>query len=219
LAGVEGLGINEHYYFGRLNVNGSRDASFQPAPTHFGGGDGRVSNIKILADGRVLVHGFFELLAGQPSTNFARLNASGVLDTTFKTLERPNFSPFAVQADGKILACAYFGSYGLAILRLLPNGGLDTTFQVFVFSLGGGNPSVGGLAVQADGKILVTGQFDTVGNQPAYSGDQPRTNIARFNHDGSLDSSFNVQVVGLLYDFALQADVKIIIRCIFNHLN
>jgi hypothetical protein len=40
------------------------------------------------------------------------------------------------------------------------------------------------LAVQADGKILVGGSFNTLGGQPRYS-------LGRLNVDGTLDSSFN----------------------------
>src|SRR5437764_856618 len=50
------------------------------------------------------------------------------------------------------------------------------------------NPGVGGnvvsLAVQADGKILVGGDFTTLGGQS-------RTGIGRLNIDGTLDASFN----------------------------
>src|SRR6516225_3190083 len=40
-------------------------------------------------------------------------------------------------------------------------------------------------AVQWDGKILIGGYFDSILGQP-------RTNIARLNADGSLDTSFNL---------------------------
>jgi uncharacterized delta-60 repeat protein len=46
-----------------------------------------------------------------------------------------------------------------------------------------GYGTVNGLALQPDGKILIGGSFDTVE-------DIGRTNIARLNHDGSLDTSF-----------------------------
>src|SRR5438445_7846083 len=46
------------------------------------------------------------------------------------------------------------------------------------------NDYVTSLAVQADGKILVGGNFSTLGGQS-------RTNIGRLNADGKLDTSFN----------------------------
>ena len=46
-----------------------------------------------------------------------------------------------------------------------------------------GYGSVNALALQPDGKILVGGSFDTVA-------DIGRTNLARLNHDGSLDTNF-----------------------------
>ena len=68
------------------------------------------------------------------------------------------------------------------------------------------NPGAGGysdttvcsLAVQADGKILVGGDFTTLGGQT-------RTNIARLNADGTLDSTFNSGANGVVISLAVQA--------------
>jgi len=57
------------------------------------------------------------------------------------------------------------------------NPGTGVTSQQF------GSPTVYALAVQADGKILIGGTFDTVE-------DVGRTNIARLNPNGSLDTNF-----------------------------
>src|SRR2546426_6585154 len=48
----------------------------------------------------------------------------------------------------------------------------------------GANGPVNSMAVQADGKILVAGGFNTLGGES-------RTNIGRLNADGTLDTSFN----------------------------
>jgi len=52
-----------------------------------------------------------------------------------------------------------------------------------VFNLGAPS-SVHGLAVQPDGKVLISGEFDTLGGQN-------RTNLGRVNSDGTLDLTFN----------------------------
>ncbi len=57
--------------------------------------------------------------------------------------------------------------------RLNPDGSLDNTFNCGVSTLS----AVGGLAVQQDGKILVAGEFTTLGGQS-------RTNLGRLNNTG-----------------------------------
>jgi uncharacterized delta-60 repeat protein len=75
------------------------------------------------------------------------------------------------------------------------------------------------LAVQADGKILVGGYFTAVGGQP-------RTNLARLNVDGTLDTGFNPGMGGdfggcywcysHVLSLALQADGKILVGGFFT---
>ena len=77
---------------------------------------------------------------------------------------------------------------------------LDPTF---------GNPNVNdvvkALAVQPDGKIVIGGQFTSVGGQS-------RNNVARLNSDGSLDTSFaDPNVSGPVFTVALQPDGNIVI--------
>ncbi len=60
------------------------------------------------------------------------------------------------------------------------------------------------VAVQADGKILLGGDFTTVGGTP-------RNHIARLNADGTLDTGFNPNANGDVYSVAVQADGKILL--------
>src|SRR5258708_14278785 len=87
----------------------------------------------------------------------------------------------AVQADGKILAGGAFITLGgqsrNTIGRLNADGSLDSRFNPGPSSLG---YLVYSLAVQADGKIVVGGDFTTLGGQS-------RTNIGRLNTNGTLD--------------------------------
>src|SRR6266851_1591525 len=64
-------------------------------------------------------------------------------------------------------------------------------------------PNVSSLAVQADGKILVGGDFTTLGGQS-------RLCIGRLNADGTLDTSFNPGADYLVNSLAVQADGKIL---------
>ena len=67
--------------------------------------------------------------------------------------------------------------------RLNADGSLDTSFNP------GANGAVYAVAVQPDGKILVGGDFTTLGG--GGTGTTPRNHIGRLNADGSLDTSFN----------------------------
>jgi len=60
------------------------------------------------------------------------------------------------------------------------------------------------LAMQADGKIVVGGQF-------SWLGGQPRSYIGRLNPDGSLDTDFNPGANNWVLALAVQADGKILV--------
>ena len=108
----------------------------------------------------------------------------------------------AVQEDGKILSAGGFtavnGITRNRIARLNPDGSLDDSFSCDV---AGPNGWVHALALQSDGKILLGGWFNMVNGAA-------RTNLARLNPDGSLDSSFSPSVTstqgwGVLYTFCM----------------
>ena len=66
------------------------------------------------------------------------------------------------------------------------------------------NGTVYATAVQPDGRILVAGNFTTLGGQT-------RNRIARLHPDGTLDESFNPNANGTVFAVAVQPDGKIII--------
>jgi uncharacterized delta-60 repeat protein len=96
----------------------------------------------------------------------------------------------AVQADGKIVAAGAWdnGQHRFGLARYNADGSLDTSFdgdgKVTTFSLLHGIAN--SVALQADGKIVAAG---TVWNSTA-NGDMAFA-LARYNADGSLDTSFN----------------------------
>ncbi len=68
------------------------------------------------------------------------------------------------------------------------------------------------LAVQADGKILVGGDFTTLGGQT-------RNRIGRLNADGTLDTQLQSGgEYGSVYSLAVQADGKILVGGYFTTL-
>ena len=203
-------GVNQKS-LARLNPDGSVDASFVGSLTV-----GKVNALVRQPDGKILVGGNFGGINGNNQTNFARLDPNGNVDTGFLMGAGPNsyVSSIVLQPDGKILLGGDFYKYNNItqekIARLNPDGSLDASFNV------GGGPqgAVYGLLLQPDGKVLVRGFFENV------NGVQ-RIRIARLNADGSLDQAFNPGAgpYGVILDFALQGDGKILIGGTFSSYN
>ncbi len=130
-----------------------------------------------------------------------------------------NGQSLAIQPDGKILlgGYCYNGSdYDFCIARFDSDGNLDTTFNYpngyKIQSIGSGNDEGFSLAIQPDGKILLGGYCQGVSNADFC--------IARFNSDGTLDTSFGssgkvIQNIGssndIGYSLAIQLDGKILL--------
>jgi uncharacterized delta-60 repeat protein len=132
--------------------------------------------------------------------------AAGALDPTFGqrgqvTISLSNENVIAndavLQPDGKIVVAAVFmptvatanqiATEPFGVIRLLSNGSLDTNFGT------GGNTQIAftnfintanSLALQSDGKIVA------VGEATSADGTLSEFAVARFNTDGTLDSSF-----------------------------
>jgi uncharacterized delta-60 repeat protein len=179
------------------------------------GGDGKVRTnftpaadgahgVAIQADGKIVVVGTAGSTSREgPNFALARYKADGTLDASFGgdgkvTTRFAHVSwglDVAIQTDGKIVAVGQTDPK-LALARYNPDGTLDTTFD------GNGkatlafppldHASAAGVALQADGKIVVAGEawceetFLTCHEEE--SGDFA---VARFEADGTLDTSFS----------------------------
>ncbi len=173
----------------RFKPDGTPDASFGidgvvytsfDDPVNYPQGIGTgATGVSILPDGKILVFG-----SGGAGTALARYNPDGSLDTTFGTAGKVSLAVpgylFVVQADGKIVLVG--GSGEIDITRLNADGSLDTQFGDGGFVTTPFPDGMGGwpgtIALQSDGKILVGGA------------DGDNYFVARFNADGTLDSSF-----------------------------
>jgi uncharacterized delta-60 repeat protein len=124
-----------------------------------------------------------------------RLLSDGNVDSTFSATQVTfggtygNFIvDLGIQPDGKVLVAGngyFFGSvhsipYQAGVVRLDPYGGIDTSFNPPAFS---NNSRVNCVAIQADGKILLGGRFDS-----SFPPTLP--NIIRLNSNGSIDNTF-----------------------------
>ena len=168
-------------------------------------------------DGKILVGGNFLSISpnGGPSvarSGIARLNADGTLDTAFN----PNYVngpvyAIALQPDGKILIGGRFnlvsGQTRRAIARLDATTGQADSFN----PAGNGNNGniIYAIALQADGKVIVGGNFTDV------MGGQLRNRIARLDGTTGSADSFNPNVTGGLStrvsSIAVQGDGEVLV--------
>ncbi len=202
----------DHDYFAlaRYGADGSRD---QPA---FGDGtlrsfinggnatDDRANSVAIQSDGKIVVAGYSKDASGHGAFALARFNTNGFSDITFGTggstrnyiyggdSTYDGALSVAIQSDGKIIVAGQSDSSGngaFALARYDTNGSLDGTFGTggtvrnYIY---GGN-STGDIAyavaIEPDGKIVATGASLDASLHYAFA-------LARYNTDGSLDSSF-----------------------------
>jgi uncharacterized delta-60 repeat protein len=165
----------------RLNADGTVDPDFNPEVDDW---IPAVRPIALQADGKILLASTFTNVAGYPRTNIARLNPDGALDLAFNASVNDSVHWMALQADGKIILGGQFtavdGQPRVGLARLNVDSSLDTGFNVEVGGLI--NHFVASIAIQADGKILVGGDFTSLGGQA-------RTNIGRLNNTGPATQS------------------------------
>lgn len=209
----------------RFHADGTADTSFGT-----GGrlqidltGEKEIPTAAVLqTDGKLLIVGQSD--NGPDADQFIlRLTTSGSLDPTFGFGGRVirgfdpdsgGFNDVAVQADGKIVAVGGIGG-DLSVTRFNANGSLDTTFGTDGtvtrdFSLGDG---AYGVALQTDGKIIVTG-VSRGGNYDS------KVILARLNTNGTFDASFGTNGIvqtdlegeyDRANDVVIQADGKIVV--------
>ena len=206
----------------RLKADGSVEGTniFNP-----GSINGAVNAVAVQPDGKILIGGgFYFTVNGVPHFNITRLNPNGSLESSV-TFARGGISDiwagsvycFAVQPDGKILVAGAFTQAGgfscNRIVRLNSDGKFDFNNNFFS-GTGGANGTIYCMALQPDGKILISGDFTSVNSTG-------RNRIARLNADGTVDTSFDPGT-GLnnpAYGIALQADGKIIVGGHFSSVN
>lgn len=213
----------------RYNVNGSLDTTFD--------GDGKVTTdianslnylnaIAIQSDGKIVVAGYTGTSA---SADFAivRYNSNGSLDTSFDADGKVTTAigtagdfgnAIAIQNDGKIIVVgttAVGSSFDFALVKYNANGSLDTSFDsdgMVITDIATFSDEAYSLTIQPDGKIVVVGS--------AANGSNNDFAVARYNSDGSLDTSFDLDgkvmtAIGATDDRAksvvIQNDGKIVV--------
>ncbi len=237
-AGQSSVGVGWQIGLVRYNPNGSLDTSFD--------GDGKLTtvvlgnmdlanSVAIQTDGKIVVGGYSGgFVNGFFISAFAvvRYNPNGSLDTSFDgdgkattvVLSGANVAnALAIQTDGKIVAAGYsdnnvsFEKF-FSVVRYNPNGSLDTSFDndgKATNSVGSRVSSAKAVAIQADGKIVVAGNAYFQRNDIDFA-------VARYNTDGSLDTSFGIggkvitapgaaDIYDVAHAVAIRSDGKIVV--------
>ncbi|MBX3734719.1 MAG: hypothetical protein KF791_19255 [Verrucomicrobiae bacterium] len=159
--------------------------------------NGTVIALRALPSGGVLLAGDFTQVGGVRRTGLARLRADGSLSAEFvppelvsAPFELPEIPPTKILcvtplASGHWMAGGFIGladgTPARNLVRIKPDGRLDTTFQHPGF-----DGAVWTVVEQPDGRLLVGGAFEHVGDRPVQG-------LARLNADGSLDPTFRLE--------------------------
>ncbi|MEZ6122861.1 MAG: hypothetical protein R3C49_06750 [Planctomycetaceae bacterium] len=182
----------------RLNADGTRDTSFGVAGQvllSFASDYDQATDVWIQPDGKILVGGYSYMDSGSVTNDFTlvRLNTDGTLDTSFDgdgklVTDIGGTHDWAysltVQNDGKILMAGSSRSSNddFALVRYNSDGSLDTGFGggdgIATTPIGGGDDTAYDIAVQDDGKILLTGT------------DGSNLVVVRYDSVGTLDPTF-----------------------------
>src|SRR3954454_9819378 len=179
--------------------------------------NGIVYTVVVQPDGKIIIGGNFTTVApnggAAVARNYiARLNPDGTLDTAFNPSANATVGHIVLQADGKILVSGnFFGPNSIGgqsrafVARLDPVTGAADSFDPFP------NAAVSSIAVQPDGKVLLTGFFTHVGGQT-------RSRIARLDATTGAADSFDPNADGDVLSVAVQADGRILVGGGFSNI-
>jgi uncharacterized delta-60 repeat protein len=201
-AGWSHNGSDYDFALTRYNPDGSLDTSLNgtgKVTTPIGVGWDSANALVLQPDGKLVAVGVSRNGSDQ-DVALVRYNADGSLDTNFNGTGKvttpigagwDSANALVLQPDGKLVAAgsSYQGAVtnnDAALVRYNPNGSLDTSFNgsgKVTTPIGSADNGAFALALQPDGKLLAAGR--------SWSGSGYDFALARYNPNGSLDTSFN----------------------------
>lgn len=225
VAGNEGNATNNDFLFLRYTAAGAADHTFNAqggaAYSIFGSTASALYSAALLSTGSIAGGGFAQFSETDSDFALIRVTNIGHTDDTFNGDGKVTTSigdgfdaafAIAAQSDDKIVAVGYTqvsgGNYDFAVVRYTTAGALDSSFSddgIATFGSAQKTEFASGVAIQADGKIVVAG---TAAGHPL---------VVRYNTNGTLDSSFDgdgaveLAVTASVVGVALQADGKIVL--------
>jgi uncharacterized delta-60 repeat protein len=224
--------VNGYTVLAHFCKNGVMDTKFgiggysDPVPMY-------PSKAVLQCDGKIVVAGGnYHSRTGNYSFALARYNSNGSLDNSFDVDGKltTDFSSgayassLAIQKDGKIVVAGWAinpnpntFNIDFALVRYNSNGTLDNTFDKdgkLTTDFNGYDDFANSMAIQADGKIVITGQAI---NPNTFTNDFA---LVRYNSNGTLDNTFDKDGKlttdfnggdDLAYSMAIQTDGKIVV--------
>jgi len=197
-------------HLARLFVDGSLDPGFANLDNNVG-----VTSLAVLDNGSIIVGGEFTHFGTCPCAHLVKLHVDGSVDLTWHPDPDGPISAIVRQRDGRLLIAGSFTHVGASthhyIARINRDGSVDETYPP-----PGGDPdqAVSAIAMQPDGKALIGGAFDMIGEQAA-------SHVARLRLDGSLDGTFLAAnpIDGPVYTLVVRLDGKVVIGGAFQTIN
>ena len=222
-------GTTYDFCLARYLASGALDLSFNgtgKVMTAIGSGTDAAYSVALQPDGKIVVAG---RCSNGTNTDFclARYLASGALDVSLNSTGTVITTigsggdiarGVALQPDGKIVVAGYCTNgttYDFCLARYLASGTLDVSFNgsgTVITPIGVGDDYAISLALQPDGKIIVSGVCSNGANSDFC--------LARYLANGTFDTSFNstgkvITPIGSSDDYgysvALQPDDKIVV--------
>jgi uncharacterized delta-60 repeat protein len=208
VAGSGAASLASRFAVVRYNTDGSLDPGFGIegiVTERIGRGRfSRINDVAIQSDGKIVVAGEADDAKTREDdivATLARFDSHGFLDFDFGSggVSQPvpagfvgspmvTFNGIALQEDQKIVAAGVCGNTfpRFCVSRYNSDGSFDNTFNgegLVVPHLDASSGAAKAVRIQPDGKILAAGQVETNFCCPVSA-------LARFNTDGSLDTSF-----------------------------
>ena len=222
VAGYSKVGGNWDFAVARYLSDGMPDPSFSgdgKLTTAIGSGDDCASSMVLQPDGKIVVAGT-SFNGGNADFAVARYLPDGAADLSFSgdgkaltPIGTSNDYAYSVvlQPDGRILVAGYSDdgeTSDFAVVRYNADGSLDTAFSgdgIQTTPIGSSRDWGYSAVLQSDGKIVVVGS--------SYQGGNLDFALARYNSDGTLDTSFSgdgklTTPIGSADDFAYSAVVQ-----------
>lgn len=168
----------------RLNMDGSRDQSFNLEAAFRGG----ANNISLLPNGKIQLAGsFIEVVEGSVNKRFLRLNSDGSVDRSFDVNGTRPIQKATPLSNGKIIYSEFIGTITNQVLsRLNSDGTLDAGFSA-------PNP-IADFFISPDDKVYIT----------------TTSNFYRLTNSGTIDPTFQPSFTIVPTDIDFQSDGKIL---------
>lgn len=172
------MGLTPTYNVARLQPDGTLDTSFLSGLVN--SGTGEVRWLAVLPNGKIVVTGALITAAGP--TRIALLNADGSVNSGFNPPDLDDINTMVVTAENQILIAGSFDEQFPdcifnCVIRLNLDGSIDSSFSMT-------SVKPVHMSLQANGRILATGNFSKIDNHLTY-------NFGRMMPNGGPDTSFS----------------------------